>query len=254
VLRAVDARPKGAPGPDDRVSLARRAVVEGLGTSLLLAVVVGSGIAGEQLSGGNVAIALLANSIATGAGLVALILAFAPVSGAHLNPAVTLVDVALRRRPVRDLLPYVSAQVIGAAVGVAVADAMFGQPLFTFSSRVRSGVPLILAEGIATFGLLVVVFFSSRRGVGAVAAGVGCYIAAAYWFTSSTSFANPAVTLARSLTNTFTGIRPADVPGFFLGQVVGAAAFVLFARWLEAKEPCEDRPPTRLRCAAKDPS
>jgi glycerol uptake facilitator-like aquaporin len=202
VLRAVGARPSVAVGPDARVSLARRAVVEGIGTALLLAVVVGSGIAGERLSGGNVA----------------------------------LVDVVLRGRPGRDLLPYVSAQLIGAAAGVAAANAMFGEPMFAFSSKARSGAPLIFAEGVATFGLLIVVFFSSRRGVGAVAAGVGCYIAAAYWFTSSTSFANPAVTLARSLTNTFAGIRPADAPGFFVGQVVGAAAFVLFARWLEPME------------------
>jgi glycerol uptake facilitator-like aquaporin len=224
VLRAVGARPSVAVGPDARVSLARRAVVEGIG------------IAGERLSGGNVALALLANSTATGAGLVALILAFAPLSGSHLNPVVTLVDVVLRGRPGRDLLPYVSAQLIGAAAGVAAANAMFGEPMFAFSSKARSGAPLIFAEGVATFGLLIVVFFSSRRGVGAVAAGVGCYIAAAYWFTSSTSFANPAVTLARSLTNTFAGIRPADAPGFFVGQVVGAAAFVLFARWLEPME------------------
>ena len=238
MLRAVaDPNLQSSRATGASFSLTRRSVVEGIGTALLLAVVVGSGIAGERLSGGNLALALLANSTATGAGLVALILAFAPVSGSHLNPAVTLVDVVLRGRPARDLLPYVAAQMIGAAVGVAAANAMFGEALFAFSSRVRSGAALILAEGVATVGLLVVVFFSSRRGVGAVAAGVGCYIAAAYWFTSSTSFANPAVTLARSLTNTFTGIRPADVPGFFVGQAVGTAAFVLFARWLEPKEP-----------------
>jgi glycerol uptake facilitator-like aquaporin len=238
VLRAVvTSEPGGSPSTESPLSLARRSVVEGLGTAILLAVVVGSGIAGERLSGGNVALALLTNSTATGVGLVALILAFAPVSGSNLNPVVTAVDVVLRGRPARDLLAYVTAQMIGAVVGVAAANAMFGEPLFAFSSKVRSGAPLILAEGVATFGLLIVVFFSSRRGVGSVAAGVGCYIAAAYWFTSSTSFANPAVTLARSLTNTFTGIRPGDVPGFFVGQAVGAAAFVLFARWLEPKEP-----------------
>ncbi len=237
MLRAVVAPgPAGSPSAESPSSLARRSVVEGLGTALLLSVIVGSGIAGERLSGGSAALALLANSLATGAGLVALILAFAPVSGSHLNPIVTLVDVALRGRPARDLLPYVSAQVIGAAVGVAAANAMFGEPLFTFSSKDRSGAPLILAEAVATLGLLIVVFFSSRRGVGAVAAGVGCYIAAAYWFTSSTAFANPAVTLARSLTDTFAGIRPADMPGFLIGQAAGAAAFVLFARWLEPKE------------------
>ena len=237
MLPAVVTAHRGAsPGIDRLFSLARRSVAEGIGTALLLTVVVGSGIAGERLSGGNVALALLANSTATGVGLVALIIAFAPVSGSHLNPVVTVVDIVMRGRPARDLLPYVSAQMIGAAVGVAAADAMFGEPLFSVSTKARSGTPLILAEAIATFGLLLVAFLSSRRSVGAVAAGVGCYIAAAYWFTSSTSFANPAVTLARSLTDTFTGIRPADVPGFLVGQAVGAAAFVLFARWLEPKE------------------
>jgi glycerol uptake facilitator-like aquaporin len=237
VLPAVVRAHTGASAGIDRpFSLARRSVAEAIGTALLLTVVVGAGIAGERLSGGNVALALLANSTATGVGLVALIIALAPVSGSHLNPVVTVVDIVMRGRPARDLLPYVSAQMIGAAVGVAAADAMFGEPLFSFSTKARSGTPLILAEAIATFGLLLVAFLSSRRSVGAVAAGVGCYIAAAYWFTSSTSFANPAVTLARSLTNTFTGIRPADVPGFLVGQAVGAAAFVLFARWLGPKE------------------
>ena len=149
----------------------------------------------------------------------------------------TAVDVVLRGRPGRDLLPYVTAQMIGAVVGVAAANAMFGEPLFAFSSKVRSGRPRSSPKAWRPSGCCIVVFFSSRRSVGAVAAGVGCYIAAAYWFTSSTSFANPAVTLARSLTDTFTGIRPGDVPGFFVGQAVGAAAFVLFARWLEPKEP-----------------
>ncbi|HEY4230624.1 MAG TPA: MIP/aquaporin family protein [Thermoanaerobaculia bacterium] len=236
MLRAVDARPEGGPGPEARFSLARRAVVEGIGTAFLLAVVVGSGIAGERLSGGNVAIALLANSTATGAGLVALILAFGPISGAHLNPAVTAVDVLRGDRPARDLLPYVVAQVAGALVGVAMAEAMFGSPVFELSTKARAGAPLVLAEAVATLGLLLVVFLASRRSVEAAAVGVGGYIAAAYWFTSSTSFANPAVTLARSLTDTFTGIRPADAPGFLAGQLAGVAAFVVVARWLEPKE------------------
>ena len=237
MLRAVDdvAGPSGFPATDAQLSLARRAVVEGIGTALLLAVVVGSGIAGERLSGGNAAIALLANSTATGAGLVALILAFGPISGAHLNPAVTIVDV-LRGRPVRDLLPYMAAQFSGAVIGVAAANAMFGNDVFQVSTKVRSGFPLILAESVATFGLLWVAFSASKRSLEAAAVGVGCYIAAAYWFTSSTSFANPAVTLARSLTNTFIGIRPTDVPGFLAGQLAGTVAFVLVSRWLQPKE------------------
>jgi glycerol uptake facilitator-like aquaporin len=210
-------------------------VVEGVGTALLLAVVVGSGIAGERLSGGNVAIALLANSTATGAGLVALILAFGLISGAHLNPAVTVVDV-LRGRPARDLLPYVVAQFAGALVGVAAAEFMFGSTVFEVSTKSRAGVPMVFAEAVATFGLLAVAFLASRRSIEATAVGVGSYIAAAYWFTSSTSFANPAVTIARSLTNTFAGIRPADVPGFVVGQLAGAAAFVLLMRSLKLKE------------------
>jgi glycerol uptake facilitator-like aquaporin len=164
-----------------------------------------------------------------------LILAFGSFSGAHFNPAVTIVDV-LRGRLVRDLLPYTVAQLSGALVGVAAANLMFGNHVFEVSTKVRAGAPLILAESVATFGLLCVAFFASRRSVEATAIGVGCYIAAAYWFTSSTSFANPAVTIARSLTNTFAGIRPADVPGFLAGQLAGTIVFVLVSRRLEPKE------------------
>jgi glycerol uptake facilitator-like aquaporin len=211
-------------------SLARRAVAEGLGTAFLLATVVGSGIMAERLAAGNAALALLANSLATGAGLFALILAFGVMTGAHFNPLVTLADAIRRNRPWRDAPAYVAAQVVGAFAGVAAAQAMFGEPVFAISQKVRAGLPNVFAEAVATFGLLAVIFFS-RRGAES-AAGVGAYIAAAYWFTSSTSFANPAVTLARSVTDTFTGIRPADVPGFIVGQGFGTAAFLVLARWL----------------------
>ena len=237
MLRAIDKAAvwDGSRATAAQPSLGRRVVAEGIGTAFLLATIVGSGIAGERLSGGNAAIALLANSTATGAGLVALILAFGSISGAHFNPLVTLVDV-VRGRAARDLVPYAAAQVAGALAGVAAAEAMFGAGIFEISTKARSGFPLLFAEGVATFGLLVVAFLASRRSIEAAAVGVGFYIAAAYWFTSSTSFANPAVTLARSLTNTFTGIRPADVPGFLVGQFGGTAAFVLVVRRLQPKE------------------
>jgi glycerol uptake facilitator-like aquaporin len=206
--------------------------VEGLGTAFLLATVVGSGIMAERLFGGSAGLTLLANSLATGAGLAALILAFGSFSGAHWNPAVTVTDALLGGRPWREVCPYLAAQTLGAFVGVAAAQLMFGEPLFTLSQKARSGLPQAFSEALATFGLLAVIFFAARHGVAAVAAGVGSYIAAAYWFTSSTSFANPAVTLARSATNTFTGIRPVDVPGFLAGQVLGTTTFVLAARWL----------------------
>ena len=187
----------------------------------------------ERLAAGNAAIALLANSAATGAALVALILAFGSVSGAHFNPAVTIVDAVLGNRPWREVPPYVAAQLAGAFAGVACAHAMFADPVFSPSHRTRSGSPQIFAESVATFGLLAVIFVSPRRNLEATALAVGSYIAAAYWFSSSTAFANPAVTLARSMTDTFTGIRPADVPGFLAGQVLGAVAFALLARWLK---------------------
>ncbi|HEY2797416.1 MAG TPA: MIP/aquaporin family protein [Thermoanaerobaculia bacterium] len=230
-----ESRGQTVPGSESAPRLGRRAAVEGLGTSLLLAAVVGSGIMAERLSGGNAGLALLANSMATGAGLVALILAFGSFSGAHFNPLVTLTDAILRGRPWREVAPYVTAQLAGAFVGVAMADVMFGEPLFAVSQKARSGVPQAFGEFVATFGLLAVLFVPLRRGLAEVAVAVGAFIAAAYWFTSSTSFANPAVTLARSMSNTFTGIRPQDVPGFFIGQALGTAAFVLLARWLFPK-------------------
>jgi len=212
--------------------LGRRLVAEGVGTALLLATVVGSGIMGERLSGGNVAVALLANTLATGAGLVALILTFGPISGAHFNPAVTLADATQGGLPWREVAPYALAQVVGAIAGVAAADVMFGEPVFSLSTHARSGVAQVFSEFVATFGLLAVIWGCSRRRSEAVPFAVGAYITAAYWFTASTSFANPAVTVARALTNTFAGIRPADVPAFVVAQLVGAAAATLLFRWL----------------------
>ena len=210
----------------------RRITAEFLGTLFLLAAVVGSGIMGDRLSSGNIAIALLANSIATGAALTALILAFGPISGAHFNPVVTIAD-AWQGDTVWQGVPlYIAAQIGGAIAGVAVAHLMFGETLFLASSHVRSGSAQLLSEFIATFGLLAVIWGCGRPRPTAVPYAVGAYIAAAYWFTSSTSFANPAVTLARAMTNTFAGIRPLDVPGFILFQIAGALAASLLFRWL----------------------
>ena len=213
-------------------TLGRRVTAEALGTALLLAVVVGSGIMGERLAGGNVALALLANTLATGAGLVALILTFGPISGAHLNPAVTVADAALGGLRWPEVPAYVAAQVIGAFLGVAVGNAMFGEPLFSASEHVRSGRGQFLSEFVATFGLLSVIWGVARRRATAVPFAVGAYITAAYWFTASTSFANPAVTMARAATNTFAGIRPADVPAFIAAQWLGAGAATALFRWL----------------------
>lgn len=200
---------------------------EFLGTAFLLAVIVGSGIMGERLGGGNQALVLLVNSTATGAGLVALILAFAPVSGAQFNPLVSLM-LCLRGDLAWKALPgYVLAQCLGAAAGVMATHAMFGLPLLEIAAKPRPGFALMWSEFVATVGLLLVIHRVSRSEPKAVAYAVGCYIAAAYWFTSSTSFANPAVTLARSLTDSFTGIRPADVPGFLGAQFAAAAAMAL---------------------------
>jgi glycerol uptake facilitator-like aquaporin len=217
--------------------LPRRAVAEGIGTALLLATVVGSGIMGEKLGGGNVAIALLANSLATGAALVALILTFGPLSGAHFNPVVTLGDASQGGLPWRDVPAYIGAQVAGAFAGVAVADFMFDKPAFFASTHERSGMSQLVSEFVATFGLLAVIWAVSRRRPSATPFAVGAYITAAYWFTSSTSFANPAVTLARAATDTFAGIRPADVPGFIAAQIVGAAAATLLFWWLSPPVP-----------------
>jgi glycerol uptake facilitator-like aquaporin len=214
------------------VDLRRRALAEGLGTALLLATVIGSGIMGDKLAGGNVAIALLANTVATGAGLVALILTFGPISGAHFNPAVTLADASQGGLPWREVPVYLVAQVAGAFVGVAVAHVMFEKPVFFASAHDRSGLAQMVSEFVATFGLLAVIGGCARSRSAAVPFAVGAYITAAYWFTSSTSFANPAVTMARAASDTFAGIRPVDVPGFIVAQLLGAAAATATFRWL----------------------
>jgi glycerol uptake facilitator-like aquaporin len=210
-----------------------------VGTAFLLASVVGSGIMGERLAGGNVAIALLANTIATGAALVALILAFGPISGAHLNPAVTLADAWQGGLTWPEAAGYIVAQFLGASAGVAAAHGMFGKPLFFTSQHVRAGGAQIFSEFIATFGLLSVIWGCAKLRAQAVPFAVGAYITAAYWFTASTSFANPAVTLARSASDTFAGIRLADVPGFVAAQLAGAAAATLLFRWLIPSLPRE---------------
>jgi glycerol uptake facilitator-like aquaporin len=186
----------------------------------------------ERLAGGNIAIALLANTIATGAALVALILSFGPISGAHFNPAVTLADASQGGLPWREAPGYIGAQSLGAFAGVAAAHLMFGEPVFSASEHVRAGAAQVFSEFVATFGLVCVIWGCARLRSAAVPFAVGAYITAAYWFTASTSFANPAVTLARSATNTFAGIRLADAPGFIAAQLLGAAAATLLFRWL----------------------
>jgi glycerol uptake facilitator-like aquaporin len=215
-----------------RTSLARRLVAEFLGTLLLLAAVVGSGIMGERLAGGNVAIALLANTIATGAVLIAILLALGPISGAHLNPAVTLGEMVRGNMGWRESLGYITAQLAGALSGVAVAHGMFGLAVYSVSARVRSGPAQVFSEFVATFGLMAVILGCAKSRPAAVPFAVGAYITAAYWFTASTSFANPAVTLARALTSTFAGIRPVDVLPFVAAQLAGAFAAEWLFRWL----------------------
>jgi glycerol uptake facilitator-like aquaporin len=212
--------------------LSQRVTAEGVGTAMLLAAVVGSGIMGERLAGGNVAVALLANTVATGAALVALILTFGPISGAHFNPAVTLADASQGGIPWSEVPIYIVTQVVGAFVGVAVAHAMFETPLFFASQHARSGMAQAFSEFVATFGLMSVIWGCARLRSSAVPFAVAAYITAAYWFTASTSFANPAVTLARAATDTFAGIRPSDAPAFIVAQLLGAAAATALFRWL----------------------
>jgi glycerol uptake facilitator-like aquaporin len=214
------------------MSLAKQATAEALGTALLLATVVGSGIMAQELSAGNTALALLANTLATGASLVALILTFGPVSGAQFNPAVTLADAMEGGIPWKETPVYILAQLCGAVAGTISAHFMFQLPAISLSRHVRSGPSQIFSEFVATFGLPCVIWGCSRFRSSTVAFAVGSYITAAYWFTASTSFANPAVTIARSLTDTFSGIRPLDVPGFLVAQLLGAIAATLLFRWL----------------------
>ena len=214
------------------MTLPRRLATEAIGTALLLAIVVGSGIMGERLSQGNDAIALLGNSIATGAGLAVLIFLFAPISGAHFNPAVTLIEAIEGRLIWREALAYVLVQIVAALAGVAAAHLMFGEALFAASEHARIGPSQWWSEFIATFGLILVIKLSVRNHAAAVPLTVAAYITAAYWFTASTSFANPAVTIARSLTPTFAGIRPDGVPGFIVAQLLGAFVAAKFANWL----------------------
>jgi glycerol uptake facilitator-like aquaporin len=211
---------------------ARRIAAEAVGTAFLLAAVVGSGIMGERLAGGNVAIALLANTLASGAMLVTLILTFGPISGAHFNPAVTLADASQGGLAWREVPGYLAAQTAGAFVGVAAAHVMFGEAVFSASRHARSGAAQLFSEFVATFGLLCIICGCARLRPSAVPFAVGAYITGAYWFTASTSFANPAVTLARSASDTFAGIRPADAPGFIAAQLVGAAVATVLFRWL----------------------
>lgn len=215
-----------------QVDLKRRVVAEAVGTALLLAAVVGSGIMGDRLAGGNVAIALLANTVSTGAALVALILAFGPISGAHFNPAVTLVDAWQKGVAWGDVLPLITAQVVGAFAGVASAHVMFGEPLYSLSQHARNGGAQAFSEFVATFGLLAVIWGCVRRRPAATPFAVGAYITSAYWFTASTSFANPAVTVARAFTDTFAGIRPVDAPMFIVAQLAGACAATALFQWL----------------------
>jgi glycerol uptake facilitator-like aquaporin len=215
-----------------RTSLPKRVVAEFLGTAFLVAAVIGSGIMAVRLSGGDVALALLANTIATGAALVALILAFGTISGAHFNPVVSLSDAMEGGLPWRETPAYIFAQLVGGVAGAIVAHLMFSLPLVSFSRHARSGAAQAFSEFVATFGLMCVIWGCARSRPNAVAFAVGSYIAAAYWFTASTSFANPAVTIARSLSDTFAGIRPEDVLPFLGAQVAGGVAATGLFRWL----------------------
>jgi glycerol uptake facilitator-like aquaporin len=218
------------------VTLVRRAVAEGVGTALLLAIVIGSGIMGERLAGGNAAIALLGNTISTGAGLVVLIHMFGPISGAHFNPAVTLAIAVRRDLPWSVAAIYVAAQFVGAILGVWLAHGMFAEPIIQISTKLRAGPSQGLSEFVATLGLIGTIASTQRARPEFTPVAVGLYIIAAYWFTASTSFANPAVTVARSLSDTFAGIAPASVPLFVVAQIAGALAGLALFDWLYRKE------------------
>jgi glycerol uptake facilitator-like aquaporin len=219
------------------LELSRKLAAEALGTAFLLAAIIGSGIMGERLAGGNVALVLLVNSIATGCALVALILALGNVSGAHFNPAVSLAMALNRALPWHEAIAYMAVQIVATFAGVAAAHLMFGEPLFFASLKERAGAAQWLSETIATFGLIAVILGCQRGSPQGVPYAVGAYITAAYWFTSSTSFANPAVTLARAASDTFAGIRPSDAPAFIVAQIAGALLAVLVLPWLVANRP-----------------
>ncbi len=210
----------------------KRLTAEGLGTALLLAIVIGSGIMGERLAGGNTAIALLGNTLATGTGLVVLITVFGPISGAHFNPVVTLAFALSREIPVAPALGYIAVQFGGAILGVWAAHAMFGEAILQVSAKLRDGPALAFSEAVATFGLIATILGTIKFKPGFTPVAVGLYVTSAYWFTASTSFANPAVTVARSLSNTFAGIAPHSVPLFIVAQVIGASAAVGLFGWL----------------------
>ena len=220
------------PPPPEPPPLSRRLAAEALGSFLLFATVIGSGIMAEALAGGNVALALLANTAATGAILFVAIAMLGPISGAQFNPAVTLVMAARRALAWRDVVPYIAAQLAGGVLGVFAAHLMFDQPLLQASGHIRTGIGQWAGELIATFGLILTILGTLRHRPAAVPASVALYISAAYWFTSSTSFANPAITVARSISDSFAGIAPADVPGFIVAQLAGAALAAVAARWL----------------------
>lgn len=215
------------------MTLGRRAACEAVGTAILLAAIIGSGIMAERLAAGNVAIALLANALATGGALFAVIATFGPYSGAHFNPAVTLSDAWRGGLPWNAVPIYLLAQILGALAGTAIANVMFGDPVFFASHHLRAGAAQVFSESVATFGLLATIWGCSRRSPQIVVFAVPAYIVGAYWFTSSTSFANPAVTIARSLSDTFAGIRPLDVPWFIAAQLAGAAAATLLFEWID---------------------
>jgi glycerol uptake facilitator-like aquaporin len=218
--------------PIEGFKTSRRLAAEFLGTAMLLAIVIGSGVMGERLAGGNAAIALLGNTLATGAGLVVLITIFGPLSGAHFNPAVTLVFAARRELSWRLALGYIVVQGLGAMAGASAAHLMFDLPVLQISQKLRDGPAQAFSEAVATFGLIATILGSIRFRPNATPTMVGLYITAAYWFTASTSFANPAVTLARSLSNTFSGIAPSSAPAFIAAQLVGAAIAALLFHWL----------------------
>lgn len=213
-------------------TVCRRLVAEGLGTALLIAIVVGSGIRAERLAAGDTALALLCNALATGAGLVALLVSLGPVSGAHFNPVVSLSNLVQGKLPAREALGYVLMQLTGALVGVMAAHAMFGLPLLSMSTQARTGLPMWWSEYLASFGLVGLAMATGRSRPALVPFVVAAYITAGYWFTASTSFANPALTIACALTNTFTGIRMTDVPGFILAQIIGAMNATMVFHWL----------------------